>query len=113
MSNVREEDGLVLNWLSFDCKGQEGCTADDDSVSLDVGELSSKTVKVELSSADRARSFALIFTTTVDDKLYKSVAFLLVFADSVPEFAVAYVFILFLIAAIIFSLKSDLFFRKR
>lgn len=114
LSNIREDDELVLGWLSFDCEGEEGCTASDDTAILDVGELSSKTVKVKLLSADRAGSYALLFTATAGSKMYKAGAFLLVFAESLPEFSVAYLVVLFMIAVLIFAIRNDLFnARKR
>jgi hypothetical protein len=104
MKNTLSSDDFVLNWLAFDCHGELGCTANNDAASLSVGQLSSKTIAVELSSADRSGSYSLTFTSTKQStgETYKILAYLLVFSESLPEFSAAYLVALFTIAAIIF-----------
>jgi hypothetical protein len=107
MKNIRPEDVLVLNWLYFDCLGQIGCTANNDFVTLEVSELSSKSAFVQLSAANRAGSYPLSFTATKGSITYKTIAHLLIFAESLYEFNAVYLVALFMIAVIIFVYNKD------
>jgi len=112
MLSTKPENDFVLGWLSFNCLGQPDCTVAEpnkDMVTLHVDKLGSKNVQVDLSTANRAGSYELIFKSTNEDKTYTVNAFVLVFSELLYEFGIVNLAALFVIAIIIFAYDSDIF----
>jgi hypothetical protein len=104
--NSQDPNGWPLPWIIFDCDGNGDCgyiDLNNDIAVMNVDAASSGTIFVNMSSGGRAGVYPIEFIAnkTALDK-YTTIGTLMIFAESLDEFAVWQLVVILLIAGLVY-----------